>query len=143
MKFPMFVDIENKNILVVGAGKIGCRRIKTLLMFGADITVISESIADEELIGSVRFLKRKFDKNDIDNYFFVIAATNDRRVNSEITNLCKKKNIPVSVADSTEESTFYFPAVCLNDNICIGIVSDGYHHKLVRETAKKIRGNLL
>lgn len=143
MKFPMFIDIENKDILVVGAGEIGCRRIKTLLMFGADITVVSESMADKELIGRVRFLKRKFEKRDINNQFIVIAATNDRRVNNEISNLCKEKNIPVSIADSAEESTFYFPAVCLSDNICIGIVSDGSHHELVRETAKKIRGNLL
>lgn len=143
MKFPMFIDIENKDILVVGAGEIGCRRIKTLLMFGADITVVSESMADKELIGSIRFLKRKFDKNDIDNQFLVIAATNDRNINNDISKLCRKKDIPVSVADSAEESTFFFPAVCVNDNICIGIVSDGSHHELVRETAKKIRGNLL
>lgn len=143
MKFPMFVDIENKNILVVGAGKIGCRRIKTLLMFGADITVISENIAEAQLIERVIFLKRKFEKKDIDNRFFVIAATNDRKVNNEVSKLCREKNIPVSVADSAEESTFFFPAVCVNDNICVGIVSDGSHHELVRETAKEIRGNLL
>lgn len=143
MRFPMFVDIENKNILVVGAGKIGCRRIKTLLMFGADITVISESIEDEKLIESVRFVKRKFEKKDIDNKFFVVAATNDRKVNNEISKLCRERNIPVSVADCSDESTFFFPAVCVSDNICIGIVSDGSHHELVRDTAKKIRGNLL
>lgn len=143
MKFPLFVDIENKNILVVGAGKIGCRRIRTLLMFGADITVISESIADRELVESVRFFERKFEKGDINNQFLVVAATDDSNVNDEISKLCRERNIPVSVADSTEKSTFYFPAICANDNICIGIVSDGNHHELVRKTAQKIRGELL
>lgn len=143
MRFPLFIDITDRDVLVVGAGNIGCRRIKTLLMFGARVSVISEDIADEELIPKVSFAKRSFDRADIENRFMVIAATDKREVNCLIARLCAEKNIYVSVADSPQESSFFFPAVCVNDTLSVGIVSDGEHHSLVRETAAKIRGELL
>lgn len=143
VKFPLFIDITGRDVLVVGAGNIGCRRIKTLLMFGARVSVISEHIADKELISEVSFAKRSFDSSDIENRFMVIAATDKREVNHLIAELCREKNIYVSVADSPRESSFFFPAVCVSDTLSVGIVSDGEHHSLVRETAAKIRGELL
>lgn len=91
MRFPLFIDITDRDVLVVGAGNIGCRRIKTLLMFDARVSVISEDIADEELITKVSFAKRSFDRADIENRFMVIAATDKREVNHLIARLCAEK----------------------------------------------------
>ena len=46
--FPLFIDIEGKQILVVGAGKIALRRVQTLLQFGAHIRVIAKEIPEEQ-----------------------------------------------------------------------------------------------
>lgn len=138
MKFPMFVDIENKKILVVGGGNVGLRRIGVLKDFKADITLVSDRLEGEVPKG-IRFIYRAFEDSDIDNYFFVIAATDNRAVNRRIYELCSEKGIPVSVCDCPEESTFFFPAVCKNDVLSVGVVSDGSHHELVSKTAEKIR----
>ncbi len=139
MKFPMFVDIENKKILVVGGGNVGLRRIGVLKDYKADITLVSDRLAGEVPEG-VRLIKRPFEDGDIgNNYFFVIASTDNRAVNRRIYELCSERGIPVSVCDCPEESTFFFPAVCKNDKLSIGIVSDGSHHELVSKTAEKIR----
>jgi precorrin-2 dehydrogenase/sirohydrochlorin ferrochelatase/precorrin-6A/cobalt-precorrin-6A reductase len=142
MKFPLFIDITDKKVLVVGAGKIGLRRVNTLLDFGAEVVLVSDKI-NSAVDDNVRLFVRQFEDADIDGAFLVVAATNDRLVNHRIYELCSAKNIPVSVADSAEESTFFFPAICKNESLCIGVVSDGEHHDLVRKTASRIRGELL
>ena len=140
MKFPLFIDISNKKILVVGAGNIALRRINTLLKFGCIIDVISESFLDDDIFKKVNCLQKKFEKSDItDDYFMVIGATNNRLINHSIYELCINKNVFVSIADCKEECNFYFPAICINDELSIGVVSDGNNHSLVRKTAKKIR----
>ncbi|MDO4301187.1 MAG: precorrin-6A reductase [Clostridia bacterium] len=142
LKFPLFIDISGKNVLVVGGGKIAVRRINTLLRFGANIKVIAPEFDITKVDGSVEYIKKEFESEDIEdikNIFMVIGATNDREVNHSIYKLCSIKNIPVSIADCREECSFYFPAVCINNNLSIGIVSDGNNHKLVKNTAHKIR----
>jgi precorrin-2 dehydrogenase/sirohydrochlorin ferrochelatase/precorrin-6A/cobalt-precorrin-6A reductase len=143
MRFPLFIDIENKKVLVVGAGNIGCRRIETWLKFGAKVTVISSSFAKSDLIDKVEYINRKFESTDIGDYALVTAATPDREVNRLVGEICRQRNIPVSIADSADESTFFFPAVCVNDELSIGVVSSGEKHSLVRKTAKRIREEIL
>jgi len=143
LKFPLFIDISDKNILVVGSGNIAFRRISSLLKFGAKIKVISPEIDEIKAHNfdnaPVEFITKKFDEKDLKNVFMVIAATNDRAVNHYIYKLCQNRNIFYSIADREEECNFYFPAICTNDNLSIGIVSDGTQHTLVKETAEKIR----
>ncbi len=144
LKFPLFIDISDKNILVVGGGNIAFKRMASLLKFGAKIKVVSPEFDKIKIHNfenaSVKFIKRKFEKKDLDNVFMVIGATNDRDVNHYIYKLCQNKNIFYSIADKKDECNFYFPAVCVNDKLSIGIVSDGNQHKLVKDTAEKIRG---
>ena len=40
--FPLFIDLKNKNILVIGAGKIAFRKVETLLKYSAKITIITK-----------------------------------------------------------------------------------------------------
>lgn len=126
MKFPLFIDLKNKPVLVVGNGRIGGRRAEILKSFGADV-----HIKDTD-----------FSYEDINGKFLVLACTNDRTTNKHISEICRQKNIFVSVADSAEESTFFFPALCQSEDICVGLVSSGDKHTLVKETAQKIRSIL-
>lgn len=138
-KFPLFISIAGKRVLVVGGGNIAVRRINTLLEFGARIKVVADKIKKEEIWGRVEYAERLFIPSDIDDVFMVVAATDDRKVNQNIYKICRDKNILVSVADCRDECTFYFPAVCLSHKLSIGIVSEGSSHTLVSGTAQKIR----
>lgn len=138
-KFPLFIDLTGKKVVVIGFGKIACRRIEVLLDFGACVTVVSEDFCDDRFIDKVDFIQREFQKDDVSGAFLVVAATNDKKINALAAEICKEKNIFISVADSSELSTFFFPAVCKGDKICAGVVSNGKEHHLVRKIAKKIR----
>lgn len=139
----MFIDSSDKVVVVVGAGKIAERRIKTLLMFSFKVKVIAPHIspgishlAEDERISICR---RDFASDDIEGAAFVLSCTDDREVNKCVGELCRMKGLYVSVCDSAEESTMWFPAVAINECLNIGIVGEGSSHTETKNTAARIR----
>lgn len=143
-RFPAFIDLWSKPVLVVGGGEIASRRVETLLRFGADVRVVApavkptlESLADA---GKIRWEKREYEGDVTARLALVTAATDRREVNRAVGEAAKALRIPASIADSREESSFYFPAVVEGETLICGFVSkDGKSHRLVREEAEKIR----
>lgn len=136
LKFPLFISLQGKKVLVVGAGTIAARRIKVLQRFGAEVTIIAPE-KKAEFDGTHK--KRQFEPCDLCGAYLVVAATDDRTVNREISALCTARGIPVSVADSAAESTFFFPAICEGGGLIAGLVSDGTAHHAVADSARRIR----
>lgn len=137
-KFPLFISLKDKNCLVVGAGNIAQRRINILKQFGANVKIVSK--CNKYNISDVCI--KSYDENDLKDMFLVVAATNEREINHKIYIDCKKNNIFVSVADCANESSFFFPAICKNDDFVCGLVSNGKHHTKVSKKAKQIRNIL-
>ncbi len=119
--FPMFVDIENKKCVVIGGGNVAKRKAETLLKFGANVTVIAPEIKCE--FKGCNVIKRKFNKNDVDGAFMVVAAANDRNANKEAAEICRSRGIYVNAADSSDESSFIFGALIKKDNMVIAVNS--------------------
>ena len=146
--FPMFIDIEGKHILVVGAGKIALRRVQTLLQFRARIKVIAKEIPKEQkeafhlLVseGKIVLEEKAFEESDLtEALFLVLAATNVKKLNHEICMLCPKRKILANTATDRTDCDFYFPAVAVQEELVVGITGDGSDHRKVAETAARIR----
>lgn len=152
--FPMFVNINDRNIAVVGAGKIASRRIKTLLQFSCNLRIIAKVISDEirqmvqeQLIinnkmglnRSIELLEKEFEIEDIVGADMVLAATNNREINQKIGQQCKESGLLVNVADAKEECDFYFPGVVMQGNLIVGITAQGKSHSLARKGTEAIR----
>lgn len=146
--FPMFIDIEGKHILVVGAGKIALRRVQTLLQFRARIKVIAREIPKEQkeafhlLVseGKIVLEEKAFEESDLtEALFLVLAATNVKKLNHEICMLCRKRKILANTATDRTDCDFYFPAVAVQEELVVGITGDGSDHRKVAETAARIR----
>lgn len=146
--FPMFIDIEGKHILVVGAGKIALRRVQTLLQFRARIKVIAKEIPKEQkeafhlLVseGKIVLEEKAFEESDLtETLFLVLAATNVKKLNHEICMLCRKRKILANTATDRTDCDFYFPAVAVQEELVVGITGDGSDHRKVAETAARIR----
>ena len=135
------MSLSGKTVTVVGAGKIASRRIKVLLEYGARIRVIAPQICEEirALSGSLEIIEREYEGGDVSGSFMVIAATDSREVNQKAGADAKAEGINVSVADSREECSFYFPAVIRKGSISIGLVSDGSDHAAAARTAGELR----
>lgn len=124
--FPFFIDIADKKCVVAGGGKVASGKIKKLMMFGPEITVISPEISSDIPVDEkIKIIKRKFCDDDIEDAFMVICATDDRDLNAHISDLCRKKNIPVNTVDIPELCSFYFPALVRNENLTVGISTEG------------------
>ena len=145
---PMFIDIEGKHILVVGAGKIALRRVQTLLQFRARIKVIAKEIPKEQkeafhlLVseGKIVLEEKAFEESDLtEALFLVLAATNVKKLNHEICMLCRKRKILANTATDRTDCDFYFPAVAVQEELVVGITGDGSDHRKVAETAARIR----
>jgi siroheme synthase-like protein len=138
--FPFFVDIENKDFLVVGGGIVALRKVQKLLPFKPKITVVSPKVVKELEDFEINIIHREFAETDIENKFCVITATDNKSLNSQIYSLCKEKNILVNTVDDKEKCTFIFPALAFNDGVTVGISTSGkspLYAKYIKENIEK------
>ena len=136
-KFPLFVDLTGKKVVLVGGGTIASRRIATLRLFGCEIEVIAPELkcSPEGIV----WKQREYAPGDLEGAYLAVAATGSREVNHQVGVDAGKLGIPVSVADCEGECTFYFPAVCAGENLIAGVVSGGKDHHRTARAAKAIR----
>lgn len=144
--FPMFVDLSDKNIIVIGGGKIATRRVNTLLSFTRNIKVVAPKVTMEIMelakAGMITLYVRPVKRSDFSDAYMAIAATNDRRLNDEIYNLCKNEGIYVNVSSDREKCDFYFPGIFMQDEIVVGITASGIDHKKARRVREEIQRSL-
>ena len=143
--FPFYIDIEKKDILVVGGGAVALRKVEKLLPFNPVITVVSPEICNEIVKLGVKTVKRVFADSDLDGMFCVISATNNSQVNEYIYRLCSAKNIPVNTVDDKERCTFIFPALVKENGITAGITTSGkspVYSKYIKEQLIQLLENI-
>jgi len=101
--YPLNMNIEGRECLVVGAGAVAARKAKSLLECGAIVTVIGEGpVASlRRLEGErLKIRPRKFRRSDMKNYALVFGATDDAGVNKALYRESRRRGLPVNVAIS-------------------------------------------
>ena len=141
--FPLFVDLSEKKVYVIGAGTIAKRRIRSLTDFTDHLTVVAPEVNPElnglEQEGKITILRKKFELQDIAEADIVIAATNDHTLNGEIYDYCIELGILVNVCNDKKKCDFYFPGLAMKDNVVVGVTANGTNHKMARKVVEKIR----
>lgn len=124
--FPFFVDVSNGDGLIVGGGRVALRKIEKLLPYAPRLTVCAPSFLPEvEAVPGLTLVRGPFRSAMVDDKLFVVAATSDDALNSEIAALCREKRVPVNVVDDREKCTFLFPALVKRGPLSIGISTGG------------------
>ena len=139
--YPIFLDIKDKDCLVVGGGPVGARKAATLKKCGANVKVISDHFSpwfDRLNISSVCLEKKKYEKADVNGMFFVFAATNNAGLNQQIKDDASLFNILCNVADAPENSDFLLPSIVASGDLVVAISTSGSSPAM----AKKIRQDL-
>ena len=146
--FPIFIDLSEKKIVVIGGGTIASRRVKTLLEFAEKICVVSpeltEALQELHRQGRIAWLQEVYSPDKIKDADMVIAATNQPSVNQQIKADCKHmekesgRQILVSVIDDRNLCDFYFPSIVQNEDIVIGINSGGKSPALTKRIRRGI-----
>ena len=141
--FPMFVDLSDKKVVVVGAGTIAKRRIRVLADFTDHLVVIAPEVNREmkemEEAGRLTILRKNYEREDIYDAALVIAATNDNKTNQDIYSACKCLGIAVNVCNDKTRCDFYFLGIASNEHVVVGISAGGRGHGKSRAVAEKIQ----
>jgi uroporphyrin-III C-methyltransferase/precorrin-2 dehydrogenase/sirohydrochlorin ferrochelatase len=136
---PVFHNIKGKLCLVVGGGDVAKRKAGVLLEAGAKVRVVAPEI-DSELsaLKNVESIVARFDVQHLGGVMLIIAATNDRAVNKQVSKLAQARNIPVNVVDDPELCSFIMPAILDRSPLMVAFSSGGASPVLTRMMRGKL-----
>jgi precorrin-2 dehydrogenase/sirohydrochlorin ferrochelatase len=125
--YPVFLDLQDKKVVVAGGGRVAERKVLSLVESGASVTVISpeitETLSELKNKGLVFHIKREYKKRDLKEAFMVIAATSSKTVNQQI---CQDAPYLVNVIDDQEACNFIVPSVIRRQPLMIAVSTQGY-----------------
>jgi precorrin-2 dehydrogenase/sirohydrochlorin ferrochelatase len=136
--YPIFVDLQDRPVLVVGAGKVALRKTKGLLEAGARVTVVAPECEAEFEELPVRLVRRRFRASDLAGAMLIFAATDDRMTNHRIGIAAKGKGVLANIADNASECGFIVPARVQRGSIHIAVSTGGESPRLAAELRKKL-----
>jgi precorrin-2 dehydrogenase/sirohydrochlorin ferrochelatase len=127
--YPIYLDIKNQKCIVVGGGKVGERKVLTLLDCGAKVTVISPEMTPEltKLAenGHIEWIPRPYRPSDIEDALLIFGATDDavlnRRIHADAGRLSKLCNI----ADQPEACNFIVPSIIHRGDLVLTVSTSG------------------
>ena len=127
--YPVNLDIRGRPCLVVGGGRVGARKVDTLLKCGAIVTVVSPEaisplarLAEE---GRIVLERREYRSSDVKGQFLVIGATDDEGLNRQIHADAERLNLLCNIADRPEICNFILPAIVRRGDFMMAVSTAG------------------
>ena len=140
--FPIFLDLDDREVLIVGGGEKALQKLRLLAKTSAQLRVVAEEI-DEEILALARergiaLEWRRFTPSDLAEVAMVFAAQDDANSDAEVAVAAKARGIPLNVVDVPRQSTFITPAIVDRDPVVVAIGTEGAAPILAREIKSKI-----
>lgn len=140
--YPLNLQLAGRRCLVVGGGQVSERKTLTLLDCGAEVTLVSPEVTPtlDQLAreGRLRLLLRPFESQDVEGAVIVIAATNSRTVNEEVSRTCRERGILINVVDVPDLCDFYVPASVNRGDLLVTIGTSGQSPMLSKKLRKML-----
>ena len=140
--FPMFLKLEGRKCVVVGAGRIATQKLKSLLDCAADVQVIAPEASPEiqELArnGGVTWTQTEFETEHLAGSLLVIAATGNQAVNQRVYRAAEEYGVLCNAVDEPERCDFYYPAVVRRGDLQIAISTAGKSPALAQRIRKEL-----
>ncbi|OWV10031.1 NAD(P)-dependent oxidoreductase [Fibrobacter sp. UWB5] len=139
--FSIELNLEGKNVLVVGGGRIALRKVKTLLPTGARITVVAPQFDPEfAAIPSLVLKNRPYEPLDLRGIFMVFICTDQPAVNAQVSNDARARRILVNNACDYLDGDFIVPArMDFGENIAVTVSTQGRAPSLAKKLKQKIQ----
>jgi precorrin-2 dehydrogenase/sirohydrochlorin ferrochelatase len=139
--FSIELNLEGRNVLVVGGGRIALRKVKTLLPTGARITVVAPQFDPEfAAIPSLVLKNRPYEPLDLRGVFMVFICTDQPAVNAQVSNDARARRILVNNACDYLDGDFIVPArMDFGENIAVTVSTQGRAPSLAKKLKQKIQ----
>jgi uroporphyrin-III C-methyltransferase / precorrin-2 dehydrogenase / sirohydrochlorin ferrochelatase len=133
---PIFAKLNGRQCLVVGAGVVAARRIEQLLKAGALVTVVAPRfnalVREWADAGRITTVEKDFEPHLIEDFWLVVAATNDTAVNRQVAVAAEAAKRLCNVVDEPALCTFIMPVIIDRDPVTIAVSSAGSSPVLAR-----------
>lgn len=141
--FPLFIDLADRKILVIGGGNVAERKVETLLRFNAHITLIAPSLNQEinklAQDHQITVINREVQFEDLNKgYDLCFITTDNEKLNHDLASYARSLNILVNTADDPKYCDFYFPAIVKRGDLVVGVGSNGKAPAVSREVRKRV-----
>jgi len=145
-KFPyytIFIDVENRDVLIIGGGAVCARKAETMMRYGARVTIVAPEVIDEisgwANDGRIKLTRKEYDEADLEGASIVIASTDDACINGRIARDCRRRKIPVNVVDVTHLCEFIVPAIVQQGSIQLAVSTGGKSPALARTLKENLQ----
>lgn len=145
--FPIFLKLEGRRVLVVGAGNVGEAKIASLLNSGAEIKVVSlhatEKVQEWAQLGLIELRLRPFWPEDLKDVLLAIIATSVQSLNESIYAEAQQRGVLCNVVDVPHQCDFFYPAIVKRGDLQIAISTNGQSPSLaqrIREELEQVYG---
>ncbi len=140
--FPVFLNLEGKLCVVIGGGKVGERKVLSLLQAKAFVKLISpeatpalQRLAEE---GQIIWEKRIYQPGDLEGAWLVVAATNDPSTQKSIYDEANAKRVFCNMVDVPEFCSFIVPSVVKRGSLTIAISTSGANPAVARRIRESL-----
>ena len=143
MRYPLVLDLTNQAVIVVGAGKVATRKVRTLLAAGATVTVIAPvATAALRRLKAVRWLRRRYQAGDLCGARLVVAATDDLVVNRKVCAEAHRRRQLVNCAAPPDAGNFIVPALVRQGAFTLAISTGGASPAAAKALRQKLERSL-
>ncbi|WP_153127145.1 precorrin-2 dehydrogenase/sirohydrochlorin ferrochelatase family protein [Peribacillus tepidiphilus] len=133
---PLMVDVKDRNVIIVGGGKIAYRKLMVFLRQGAKVKVISPTLIDEMKglyeKNQFEWAEKAVSRDDLHDAFIIVAATDNKDVNSWIRSHANHNQL-VNVVDDAELGNIQIPSFQQKGKLTVSVSTDGASPILAKE----------
>lgn len=139
----MFLKLDGRPCLLVGAGRVGENKLRSLLRAGARVRVVSPQatpgVQRLAVENKIVWLRRKFIARDLDGMLLVVVATSSPSVNKQVSHHARRRGVLCNAVDDPQNSDFYYPAIVRRGNFQIAISTGGRSPELAHRLRKELQ----
>ena len=139
---PIFLNLDRRPALLVGAGTVALEKIGTLLKTGVNLRVVApharEEIHQLAAEGKLELVERDFAPYDLDGNFIVIAATDVPAVNAAVFREAVARGIPCNSVDDIPNCDFFFGSIVSRGDLQIAISTAGESPAVAQRLRREI-----
>ena len=139
---PLALKLTGKDVLVIGAGRVGTGKAGLLVDAGARVTIITRDVLAELPRGLASLEEREYRDGDLRGYALVVSATGDAATNDRVVDEARRENIWLNVVDDPQRSDFYFTAVHRAGDVTVSVSTEGASPALAQELRSMIARSL-
>lgn len=140
--FPVFLNLKNRNCLVIGGGPVAERKVQNLIECQARVHLVSPQLTPGLAVmtesGKLDWKDRVYQSSDLDDMFMVFIATNQENVNQAVSRACQERGILVNAVDDPPNCNFFVPSVVRRQSLAIAISTEGKSPLLARRLREEL-----